>query len=165
MRESFKGNEYGLTDTTERAKKKISRLDIVTTYYPWQVGNNELKIKRVLALPGDIIEIIKGDVYISPNGNANNRFHLQYCQFFDPSITTDSKDNYNLEPKTMGEDEYWCMGDNWFNSNDCYDSKLPVKYSDIEGVLVAITGTYKITSSGKIKKTPYIFKKPATNYR
>ena len=74
---------FGLVDTTDLAKKRTKRFDIVTTYYPWDdsdypngykpneknsLGENaERKIKRVLALPGETITVKNGDITIYKN--------------------------------------------------------------------------------------------------
>mgnify|MGYP004449537881 FL=1 len=74
---------FGLVDTTDLAKKKTKRFDIVTTYYPWDTTDypssfvpgekNELgesaerKIKRILGLPGETISVKNGDITISRN--------------------------------------------------------------------------------------------------
>lgn len=76
---------FGIVDTSESAKKRIERFDIVTTYYPWdisdyadyQVGQTKLdgvrperKIKRVLAIPGETISVKEGNITIAPNATA-----------------------------------------------------------------------------------------------
>ena len=50
----------------------------------------------------------------------------------------------NFVPYTLGEDEYWVMGDNYSASSDCFNKKSPIYRDNIVGVLIAIEGTCKI---------------------
>lgn len=45
---------------------------------------------------------------------------------------------------TLGEDEYWVMGDNYAASSDCFSKNGPIYYENMVGVLIAIEGTCKI---------------------
>jgi signal peptidase I len=63
-------------------------------------------IKRIIGLPGDILEIKGGVVYI--NGSKLVEPYIQ-----DPP-------RYTLNQLTIGEDNYFVLGDNRNNSNDSH---------------------------------------------
>ena len=62
-------------------------------------------IKRLVGLPGDTIEIRDGVTYL--NGEALAESFIAH-----PT-------NRDYGPITLGDDEYFVMGDNRANSNDC----------------------------------------------
>jgi len=63
-------------------------------------------IKRIIALPGDTVEIKGGAVYI--NGSKLDEPYIK-----DPP-------NYTFHQKTIPENEYFVLGDNRNNSNDSH---------------------------------------------
>lgn len=77
------------------------RGDIVILKYP---GSSDNVIKRVIGEPGDTIEIASGVTYL--NGEPLD----------EPYVEHPDRDNH--APITLGEDEYYVMGDNRANSRD-----------------------------------------------
>jgi signal peptidase I len=61
-------------------------------------------VKRVIGLPGDVVDIRDGVVYI--DGNPLSEPYVQY------------HDSYDMESTRVPEDEYFVMGDNRPNSQD-----------------------------------------------
>ena len=72
------------------------RYDIVV--FPYQYQDNTYYIKRIIGLPGETVQILSGMVYIDGMRLEN------------PGIAE--------EPLTLGEDEYFVLGDNRNNSSD-----------------------------------------------
>ena len=84
------------------------RFDVVICHYPNR-GNTNF-VKRVVGLPGDTIEIVNG--YLIVNGQMYEEPYIQY------------RSHDTLSPFTLGEDQYFVMGDNRANSNDSRSSKV-----------------------------------------
>lgn len=125
MYDTLKGNEICILYKLG----KIDRFDIIVTDY-----EGERLIKRVIAMPGETIEVENGFIYIN-----------------DKKI----KDEYgygetdDFEKVSLKEDEYFVMGDNRKISKD---SRLigPVKEKDISGTTNLIL--YPFNKIGKIDK-------------
>ncbi len=80
-------------------------------------------IKRVVALPGDTVQISAGRLYINdePESNAD-----KYDLMEDPGIAEN--------PLTLGEDEYFVLGDNRNNGEDSRSGNIgPLNINLIEG--------------------------------
>ena len=127
--------DYGVMDCHARAIKKLKRFDVVITKYNQDDGSN--KIKRILGLPGEIIEFKnKGDLYI------NGKFCEQpIAEEYIRSGT------YPLAPMALGDDQYFVAGDNRGHS---YDSTNigPISRDFITGKAIAICGTATVYRDG-----------------
>ena len=101
--------------------KKYSRGDIVVLDGSNMEGytKSEYLIKRIIGLPGETVKIADGNVYIKPAGNED--FYILQENYLGEGIKTTMMDvgtarGYN-EIK-LGENEYFCLGDNRPVSND-----------------------------------------------
>ncbi len=141
--------DYGIMDTHEYTKQGIRRFDIIVTKYSETDASD--KIKRVIALPGETFYFIStspneetnGDFYLIPEGESEG---VLIPQNFGSEAILRQKD-YSGEsipkidtPKTLGEDEYYVLGDNRPHSSDSSGGYI-IKYSFIEGVAIALEGT------------------------
>lgn len=101
--------------------RKPKRFDIVVFSYHYR--ENTYYIKRVIALPGETVRIRNGVIYV--NGNALIE-HYGNEPVEDGGLAT--------QEITLGEDEYFVLGD---NRNSSADSREPsvgnIKRSDIVG--------------------------------
>lgn len=94
-------------------EENIQRFDVVVLYSD---ELDEKIIKRVIALPHDTIEFKNDILYV--NGEEMSQ------DFLDPSFVKESKLNYNRElftddfKTTVGEHEFFVMGDNRLRSTD-----------------------------------------------
>lgn len=91
---------------------KPRRFDIVICHYPGRYWRNVrflplLFVKRVIALPGETVEVIDGVTHV-------DGLPLQE-DFLDPAKTRFFR---TRPPVTLGPDEYFVMGDNRDSSND-----------------------------------------------
>lgn len=82
------------------------RFDIII--FPYQGSNKVFYIKRIIGLPGETVQIdYDGNIYI--NGEILEEDY-GYETILNPGIAA--------EPITLGDDEYFVLGDNRNNSND-----------------------------------------------
>lgn len=81
------------------------RYDIVV--FPYQYQDNTYYIKRIIGLPGETVQILSGMVYID-GMRLDEHYGNELME--NPGIAE--------EPLTLGEDEYFVLGDNRNNSSD-----------------------------------------------
>ena len=104
MQNTLMNGEIVLATKPAYLQGKINRRDIVICRYPDR--GRTLFVKRMIALPGDTLELREGLVYV--NGELVDETDLDMA----------SQALLNLGPVTLGEDEYFVMGDNRGHSND-----------------------------------------------
>ncbi len=80
------------------------RGDVIILDPPFET--EEVYIKRLIALPGDTVEVKDGAVYI--NGTALEEPYIMEAP------------TYTFSPTELGEDEYFVLGDNRNNANDSH---------------------------------------------
>ena len=81
------------------------RYEIVV--FPYQYQENTYYIKRIIGLPGETVQILSGMVYID-GMRLDEHYGNEIME--NPGIAE--------EPLTLGEDEYFVLGDNRNNSSD-----------------------------------------------
>ena len=78
--------------------------DIVVFWYP--LDRSKSYIKRVVGVPGDLVEIRRGEVFVN-----NERFDEAY-------VPRDFLDRRSYAPLTVEPDHYYVLGDHRNQSND-----------------------------------------------
>ncbi len=94
------------------------RYDIIV--FPYRYQDDTFYIKRIIGLPGETVQIINGYVYI--NGE------LREDEVYGAEVMEDA--GIASEPITLGEDEYFVLGDNRNHSSDSRDPNVGVLHRD-----------------------------------
>lgn len=119
----------------EKGDVIVFRSDLET-----ESGSKKLLIKRVIGLPGDVIDIRDGEVYI--NGVRDDQSYTQ------DGITPGEVDHY-----TVPEGTVYCLGDNRVVSRDSRDETVgPIPLKRIVGK--AVFRLYRFSAIGPIEN-PY----------
>lgn len=92
-------------------KDKPERFDVVVFRYLYKDG--EYYIKRVIGLPGETVQIKGGELYVDG---------LKLSDPFSEEPIADA--GRASEPVTLGEDEYFVMGDNRNYSSDSREADV-----------------------------------------
>ena len=124
--------------------------DIVIAKPSW---NSDAVIKRLVGLPGDIVEIrdetTHYGLYVNNNllykkektdighktellGKGSNAYFEDYKELLENDIVSTTTLPNGNKAILLGDDEYFIMGDNWGESKDCI-TQGPVKKSEIVG--------------------------------
>jgi signal peptidase I len=82
----------------------IHRGDVVVFWYPGDTTKSY--IKRVIGLPGDVVEIFHGEVYV--NGQ----------ELTEPYILPEFRGSQNVSRTVVGAGSYYVLGDHRNSSND-----------------------------------------------
>lgn len=121
--------ETTLSDNDNLIVDKISyrfddpkRFDVVV--FPFHKEKNTFYIKRIIGLPGETVQIdLDGNIYIN---DALLEEHYGAETIIDPGLA--------FTPITLGEDEYFVLGDNRNHSSDSRDPSVgPIKKSILIG--------------------------------
>ena len=108
MESTLSDGDNLIVDKISSRFRNPQRFDIIV--FPFRYKENTYYIKRIIGLPGETVQIDEqGNIYI--NGEK-----LQ--ESYGREIIKPENIGLAAEPITLGEDEYFVMGDNRNNSTD-----------------------------------------------
>ena len=107
METTLSDGDHLIVDKISYRFREPQRYEIVV--FPYRYEKNTYYIKRIIGLPGETVQIVDGYIYI--NGK-------QLDEHYGNEIIEEA--GMAAEPVTLGEDEYFVMGD---NRNDSKDSR------------------------------------------
>ena len=111
--------EYLMVDRLKYDYSAPKRGDIVVFNYPGELSKKF--IKRIIGLPGELVEIKNGGVYI--NGKKLDEPYLE------KGTETITETNQSAIKYKVEDDSYFVLGDNRYNSSDSRIwGSLPRKY-------------------------------------
>ena len=106
MEETLHDGEHLYVEKLSYHFDALDRFDIIV-FYPYGRDSEEYYVKRIIGLPGETVQIIDGTIYI--NGNPLEEDYGKE-PIMDPGRAA--------FPITLGDDEYFVMGDNRNISKD-----------------------------------------------
>lgn len=106
MEATLSNGDQLIVDKISYRFRDPKRYDIIV--FPFRYEDNTFYIKRIIGLPGETIQI-DGEGNIWVNGEILEESYGRE-RIRDPGLA--------VEPITLGEDEYFVMGDNRNNSSD-----------------------------------------------
>ncbi|MBR3042272.1 MAG: signal peptidase I [Eubacterium sp.] len=121
MQETLKDGDEMLLNKFAYKLGRIKRFDIVAIK---KIGSNDYyDIKRVVGIPGDTISVVAGRLVINGKQISSN---YSFSVINSPGVLSESM--------KLGEDEYFCIGDNTSNSEDSrFINYGNVQKSEIKG--------------------------------
>lgn len=145
---TFADKDYLLTDKVTFKRRDPQRGEVVVFHAPEQAGCPKGAgcdfIKRVLGVPGDTIEVKEGGIYL--NGTRLTEDYLP------PEFVTQAGAFTRNRAVTMGQNEFFVVGDNRDHSSDSR-AWGPVPLSNIVGRV--FFRYWPLTSAGVIGKADY----------
>ena len=122
MEPTLSNNDQLILDKISYRFSEPQRFDIIV--FPFQYAEKTYYVKRIIGLPGETVQIdLQGNIYI--NGQILNE---------DYGKETINFAGLAVEPITLGDDEYFVMGDNRNNSSDSRDPSVGnIRRSNIIG--------------------------------
>lgn len=106
MDPTFNNGDYLIVDQLSYRFAEVDRYDVIIFRYP--KDPSKFFIKRVIGLPGETVSIKDGVVFIKPPNEGVFRLEESY-------VENKSRSTSNA---TLGESEYFVMGDNRGASSD-----------------------------------------------
>lgn len=114
MEPNYHSGDYLIIDEMSYRFRDPQRGEVIVFKYP--LNPSYRYIKRIIALPGETIELRDGYVYISRGGGEPQK--IDENLYINSSTREAWKDNLNYGPITLKSNEFFVMGDNRNFSSD-----------------------------------------------
>jgi len=126
MAPGLESSQVVLIDKLSYELREPDRFDVII--YRSKTGDQKCYVKRIIALPGETVQIIDNQIYITSREGEKYCLEDKYCQ------VEKFESGYADEPVTVGSNEYFVLGDNRNLSEDSRFSYVGnIKKSDILG--------------------------------
>ena len=109
MYPSLENEASGYSNLLGYHSTDLKRFDIVIIYIPQK---DEYIVKRLIGLPGETVSYQNGMLYINGEHVAEDFLDAKYVATYNGTFMND------VAPVVLGEDEYYCLGDNRPHSSD-----------------------------------------------
>lgn len=103
-----------IVDKISYRLREPERYDIIV--FPYRYEEDTFYIKRIIGLPGETVQVIDGYTYIDGKLLESDIYGAEEME----------ASGIAGEPITLGEDEYFVLGDNRNHSSDSRDSSVGV---------------------------------------
>lgn len=113
METTLSNGDNLIVDKISYRFREPKRFEIIV--FPYQYEEDTYYIKRIMGLPGETVQVANGELYI--NGEALDENYGNE-EMFSPGIVE--------EPITLGDDEYFALGDNRNHSSDSRDPSVGI---------------------------------------
>ncbi len=124
METTLSNGDNLIVDKLSYRLKDPERFDIVVFPHTEDDGEETHYIKRIIGMPGDTVQIIDGRVYINDEELTSDVYGLEAMGELYPG-------DLGYESLTLGDDEYFVLGDNRNNSSDSRNPKVGVLKKEI----------------------------------
>ena len=129
MRPSLSDGDIVFIHKAAYKNENPKRFDLVAFKYRYDYSQKY--IKRIIGLPGESLYIADNVIYIKYEGEEDYKPIKEYYGLYDckPQFT-------DIYPVTLGDDEYFVLGDNRYDSDDSRNTVGLVKKKTIIGKAV-----------------------------
>ena len=135
MYPTLEDQEIGISNVLGAKLRHFERFDIAIVYVEQK---DEYLVKRIVGLPGETVRYSDGQLYINDEPIEENFLDTDYRRSWAGIFMGD------VDEITLGEDEYFCLGDNRPRSSD---SRV---YGPFSGDKILAKGTFIIFPFNKI---------------
>jgi len=110
MEPNFENNDYLIVDEISYRLRVPERGEVIVFKFP--LNTSQRFIKRIIGLPGELVEINNGEIKISKNGKTEI---ISESRYLNPTLET--LGNISI---VLNQNEYFVLGD---NREESYDSR------------------------------------------
>ncbi len=111
MEPNFHSGDYLIVDEISYRFTEPARGEVIVFKYPQD--SSQRYIKRIIGLPGETVEVRKGEVIIQTNGSLSRQYVLDETNYLADIVQTPGSISISLS-----ESEYFVLGDNRSFSSD-----------------------------------------------
>ena len=119
MESALHNGDNLIVDKISYRFREPERYEIIV--FPYKYQENTFYIKRIIGLPGETIQIKDGEVYINDELLGEN-YGLEKIER--------GREGIAIDPITLGEDEYFVLGDNRNHSSDSREQSVGILTKD-----------------------------------